>query len=458
MLAFISSPDARNSVGLRLTFARLAFVYWTGVYPRVCAHVRRWERRAARIPDVELRRTALASLREKRSNIEGAAAFAALAPRAWRGRMTLALSSFQATYNLLDLLGEQPSPDPVADGRRLHEALLYALHGDSDGGRPYSEDSPDSDGGRAGEPLARETPAGEALAGGPLAGETAAGETAAGEALAGGLLDWYEHHPLDDDGGYLNELLGECRWALAELPSFAVAAPTARQAAARIVAFQSLNLSRQQGDHAALEQWAQAATPAGSGLRWWETAAAAGSSLAVYALLVAATEPDLRERDVQALDRAYFPWVGGVHSLLDNLIDKREDEAAGHRSLLEYYDPRRAAQRLRWLTGQSVSAVAGLPGGERHTVVLVAMIASYLSHPQAQAPELAPSRRAVLDAAGPLMRPTLLVFKLRARLGAARSAASGDGRRAGTADEPALGAADESALGAARAAVRPAAR
>lgn len=420
MLSFISSPNARNSVGLRLTFARLAIVYWTGVYPRVCAHVGRWERRAARIPDVELRRTALASLREKRSNIDGAAAFAALAPRAWRGRMTLALSAFQATYNLLDLLGEQPSPDPVADGRRLHEALLYALHGGNDDDRAGK-------GPLAGRQLAEESRTEGSLAEGPL---------------AGGPLDWYEHHPLDDDGGYLNELLGECRQALGGLPSFAVAAPAAREAAGRIVAFQSLNLSRQQGDHAALEQWARAATPAGSGLRWWETAAAAGSSLAVYALLVAATERDLQERDAQALGRAYFPWVGGVHSLLDNLIDKREDEAAGHRSLLEYYDPERAAQRLRWLTERAVSAVAGLPKGERHTVVLVAMIASYLSHPQAQAPELAPARRAVLEAAGPLVNATLLVFRLRALLGGARAAAPSP--------EPLMTAADEAGAATAR--------
>lgn len=368
VLAFISSAKSRESAGLPITFAKAAFTYWTAVFPHVRAHVDRWERLALRIPDAGLRRPVLAALRERRTNIEGAAAFAAFAPTQLRAGLTHALSSFQAAYNLLDMLGEQPSSDPVADGRRLHEALLCAL-----------------------DPSAT-------------------------------ALDWYEHHPHHDDGGYLNSLLAECQRAVVGLPSFEVAAPLAREAAARIVAFQSLNLSESQGDHAALEQWAHANTPAGSGLQWWETAAAAGSSLAVYALLAAAAEPRLGAREAQAIERAYFPWIGGLHSLLDNLIDKHEDEAAGHRSLIEYYGPQRAAQRMRWLTEQAIGAARDLPGTSGHQVILAGMIGSYLSVPEARTAELEPVASAVLEAAGPLMKPTLLVFKLRELAARARPA------------------------------------
>jgi tetraprenyl-beta-curcumene synthase len=337
----------------------------------VRSHVALWERRARRISDAQLRRIALEALQDKRSNIEGAAAFATFVPRRRRAQATLALSSFQAAYNLLDMLGEQPSPDPVADGRRLHEALLHAL---------------------------REDP----------------------RALP---RDWYEHHPHRDDGGYLEGLLAECHEALAGLPSYPVAAPFATRAAGRIVAFQSLNLSESQGDHAALAQWAHTATPAGSGLQWWETAAAAGSSLAVYALIAAAAQPALHPREAEALERAYFPWIGGLHSLLDNLIDKREDEAAGHRSLVEYYSPQRAAQRMRWLAERASDAALELPASNRHRVLLAGMIASYLSAPQARAAQLQPLGEAVREAGGPLMRPALLVFGLhRAALAVSRRA------------------------------------
>jgi tetraprenyl-beta-curcumene synthase len=349
---------APHRVALAATFAQAALSYWTCVFPRVCLHVVRWRRLARRIPDPTLRRLALEAL-AKRGNIEGAAAFAAFAARARRAEVTQATSAFQAAYNLLDMLGEQPSADPVRDGRRLHEALVYAL-----------------------DPAA--TP-----------------------------LDWYEHHPQRDDGGFLDALLRQCREAFAALPSHALTGPPARAAAARIVAFQSLNLSESQGDHTGLERWAHEATPPGTELQWWETAAAAGSSLAVHALIAAAAEPLLGDHEVVALERAYFPWIGGLHSLLDNLIDKHEDEAAGHRSLVEYYGPQRAAQRMRWLAEQAMRVARDLPHDRRHIVILAAMIGNYLSTPEAHSPELKPVSESVLDTIGVLERPTMLVFKVR---------------------------------------------
>jgi tetraprenyl-beta-curcumene synthase len=355
------APASCAAVGarsLRLAFLRGGVGYWTSVFPRVCLLLARWRRRARRIPDPLLRRVALRAL-AKRANIEGAAAFAAFAPRRGRADAVRAAAAFQCAYNLLDLLGEQPSADPVLDGRRLHEALAYAI------------------------------------------------------APGAARRDWYEHHPQRRDGGYLDALLDECREAFARLPGGAVVAPWARQAAERIVAFQSLNLSEAQGDHRELQRWAERATPAGSDLRWWETAAAAGSSLAVHALIAAAAEDRLAPAHARALADAYFPWIGCLHSLLDNLVDKREDEAAGHRSLLAYYEPARAAARLDELTARAARAADGLPAPARHRVMLAAMIANYLSSDDARASELRPLTAAVAGRAGALLRPSLLVFRLR---------------------------------------------
>jgi tetraprenyl-beta-curcumene synthase len=358
-------------VALLGTFAHAAFSYWLTVFPRVCLHIARWQRRARGIPDPVLRELALAALVEKRGNIEGAAAFAAFAPAGRRGKVIKALSAFQAAYNLLDMLGEQPSADPVRDGERLHNALLFAL------GWPSAA---------------------------TLAGEPDPGVQA---------LDWYEHHPQREDGGYLEQLLAECRNAFASLPHYAAAAPAARAAAERIVAFQSLNLSEAQGDHAGLERWARDATPPGAGLQWWETAAAAGSSLGVHSLIACAADAELSVTQASTLERAYFPWIGGLHSLLDNLIDKHEDEAAGHRSLVEYYGPARAAQRMRWMAEQATCVARELPHSRRHTVMLAAMIGNYLATPEAHSPQLEPVSQAVLSTTGALAGPTMLVFELR---------------------------------------------
>ena len=256
------------------------------------------------IPDPALRSLALGAL-SKRGNIEGAALFAVLAPRDRRRETVRALVAFQTAYNYLDTLAEQPSEDPVANGRQLHRALLVAL-------------------------------------------ESAASHP-----------DYYALYPLRQDGGLLTALVDTCRAALATLPSHAAVSEAAWAAAARIVAFQSLNLTEWQGGHEQLERWARRHTPRRSGLDWWQTAAAGGSSLAVHALIAAAASPAVQPREVEAIDAAYFPWIGALHSLLDGLVDVAEDERAGQRNLLSYHaSPAQAALAMRLLAQRAADAAS----------------------------------------------------------------------------------------------------
>jgi tetraprenyl-beta-curcumene synthase len=360
------SPSIRERVALAVAFLDAALRYWLTVFPRASSELRHWHRRAEQIPDPTLRRLGIDSLRE-RSNIEGAAAFAAFAPRAHRGSVVRAVVAFQAAYNYADLLSEQPHENAIVNGRRLHEALLEALEATPDPSAPQP--------------------------------------------------DYYEMHPQGDDGGYLRELVGTARTALSTLPSFPMVAGSARIAAERIVTFQSLNVGTEQGDHVALSEWAREHTPAGSGLEWWEVAAAAGSSLGVHVLIATAAEENLPQAGVDALERAYFPWSGALHSLLDNLVDRREDVRTDQPSLVGYYaSPAQEAARLRMLAAESVSRARALPRGRRHLIILAAMAGNYLSNPEANAPEVRDVAHSVLGAIGDLAKPTLLVFRLR-RLG-----------------------------------------
>jgi tetraprenyl-beta-curcumene synthase len=357
------SPTVRERIVLAAAFVDAALRYWLTVFPRVSRGLRHWHERAGQIPDQELRRIAFDSLR-KRGNIEGAAAFAAFAPRVHRAAVVRALVAFQAAYNYADMLSEQPHVQAIANGRRLHEALLVAL---DPGGAPH--------------------------------------------------LDYYAHHPQHDDGGYLQELVDTCRAALGTLPSYAAVAKSARIAAERIVTFQSLNVGKKQGDHDALARWARTETPSGVDLQWWETAAAAGSSLGVHVLIAAAANSELQQTDVAAINDAYFPWIGALHSLLDNIVDRQEDAITDQRSLVSYYaSPAQAAARLELLAVKAVGCAQALPRGERHAIILAAMAGNYLSSPEANAPDVKAVSQSVLDAIGDLATPTLLVFKLR-RLG-----------------------------------------
>ncbi|HEY2570706.1 MAG TPA: DUF2600 family protein, partial [Solirubrobacteraceae bacterium] len=242
-------------------------------------------------------------------------------------------------------------------------------------------------------------------------------------------VDYYAHCPQRQDGGYLREIVDSCRAALAELPSYSAVAPAALRAAERIVEFQSCNTGERQGDLQALERWARAATPPGSELRWWEVAAAGGSSLCVYALIALAADPELDPRAPSAVADAYFPWIGALHSLLDNLVDATEDRATGQHSLIGAYStPEEAASRIRRLAERSLRAAAALPGGRAHTLTLAAMASFYLCTPEASTPQALGVTRAVLDTLDGPAAMAMVVF--RARLAARRLAPGAPGRRA----------------------------
>jgi tetraprenyl-beta-curcumene synthase len=354
-----STDSSAVDFGLPFAFARTVARYLTAVLPGTRRDLAQWRTHAAQIPNANLRRTALHAL-SKRGNIEGAALFATLAPASHRRPTIRALVAFQTAYNYLDALSELPSEDPVANGYQLHQALLIALQ-------------------------------------------------------PGALHhDYYAHNPDHGDGGYLAAILDVCRHALADLPSYPLVAPTALEAALRIVDFQALNLNKAQGGHVALQRWATDTTPAAGDLAWWETAAGAGSSLVVHALIAAAADPQLDELDARQIDRVYHPWTGALHTLLDSLVDRREDREGGCRCLLDYYDsPTDVASRLAELAARAEECIACLPDRRHHQVIVTAMCSYYLSAPECDTSEAQTITRALTHAMGLYLNVAIAMFRIR---------------------------------------------
>jgi tetraprenyl-beta-curcumene synthase len=346
-----------DDLALAATFTSTVVRYLTTVLPAVTRELRHWQTEARLIPDPALRANALEAL-GKRGNIEGAALFAVRAPRSHRRQSVRALVAFQTAYNYLDTLAEQPSADPVANGAQLHQALLTALD-------PPAEHP-----------------------------------------------DYYAHHPSRRDGGFLVALVEACRGAFTTLPSHTTTASAASDAAARIVAFQSLNLTEQQGGHGELERWARLQTPGGSGLDWWQTAGAGGSSLAVHALIAAAANPSLDLGEVAAIEHAYFPLICALHSLLDSLVDVAEDQRAGQRNLLSYHGSAgRTAFAMKMLARRCAAAVSRLPDAMTHQVILTAMASYYLSSPDASTPDASTTVAGVAAVLGRPVGPALALFR-----------------------------------------------
>jgi tetraprenyl-beta-curcumene synthase len=362
------SGDSRPSLGTAVTdhrqarlaaaFVRTLAAYSGTILPSVARELARWRSEACGIPDPALRLGALEALK-KRGNMQGAALFAMLAPRTGRTEATRALVSFQGAYNYLDILAERPNADPVGNGQRLHAALMAAL----DPGAPPT--------------------------------------------------DYYALNVHYEDRGYLTRMVETCRAAVSALPSYELVRESLLVSARRIVDFQSFNLGELQGGPELLESWGREHTPSGSGLSWWETAAAGGSSLGVHALIGLAASPQLGLAEIGAVERAYFPWIGALHSLLDSTVDIAEDRRDRQRNLLGYYASLEQAElRLAQLAERATAEARGLHGGRRHEVVLAAMVGYYLSAPQASDLDRRELARSVTSAAGPLSSVALKLLGL----------------------------------------------
>jgi len=171
------------------------------------------------------------ALRDERGNLEGATAFATFVGRSHRRTVARAAIAFQAVYDYVDAVSEQTESRWDGNTRQLHMALMIAVKPEL----PH--------------------------------------------------LDYYALEIPGNDGGYLAGLVDECRDSLALLPSHTQVAESIGRATSRIIDYQHFN---HRSDNAgSFASWAEGETPPEADLRWWETGAAAGSSLAVFALMAA---------------------------------------------------------------------------------------------------------------------------------------------------------------------------
>jgi tetraprenyl-beta-curcumene synthase len=348
---------------LFLVFIRAAFVYWRHVFPCVVSEVQGWRRRACTIPDADLRSVALEVQRTKRGNLEGAAAFGAFAPRRHRAAVVRAQVALQGIYDYADTLSEQPNSDPIGNSCQLHQAVRRAL-----------------------EPATQHP-------------------------------DYYACQSSRQDSRYLVEMVEACRTAIVALPSRLFIAAAASRFAHRIVCYQSFNLPTALRGGDPLQVWAAQETPVCSDLRWWETAASAGSSLGIFVLLAFAADPDVTPLEIRRIEDAYFPWIGALHSLLDHLIDIEEDANDGQRNfILQYASPREAAVRMRMLASESARRIELLPNAAPHRLVLAGMVSFYLSARKAHLPGVRLATEYILGVSGVITDVALLILRVRRTL------------------------------------------
>jgi hypothetical protein len=307
-----------------LALARANLRYWPTVAPIVRDELARWERRAESISDATARELAVAKLNRERFNPRLAATFATLAPREHRRCVTEAIVALQVAYDYVDAVTEGPGPEP--------------------------------------------------------------GRAAESEALQRAFIDavGLDRQPSCEDT-YLSDLTAAVNQRLARLPGARAVERVLRQAAERCVHAQALGHAAPLAGDCELEAWARQQAH-GTGLLWPEWLAGAQASvLCLHALIAAAADAYATQKQARQLDTLYLSI--GALTMLDSLVDREEDLAAGEHGYLRHYaNVEQMGRCLQALATQSARRARELPNAGHHLVTLAGVIALYASAPTAGEP------------------------------------------------------------------------
>jgi tetraprenyl-beta-curcumene synthase len=307
---------------------RLMFRVYRYVLPDVRSQLELWKQAAQRIPDQELRTQAIASITTKQFHCEGGAVYAA-ANLEMRHVLIPLIVAFQTISDYLDNLCDRSTSLDPQDFRQLHQSMLDAV-----------------------DPSAK-------------------------------LHDYYAYRQEREDGEYLNELVKTCQSCICLLPSYSLAAASIKQLVGLYCDLQVYKHIHKEYREQELYAWWKTYRDQYANISWNEFAAATGSTLGVFMLFLATSTPHLHAEQVQGITEAYFPYVCGLHILLDYLIDQDEDLIGGDLNFCSYYaNMDKTVERIAYMVEQAREQISVLEHERFHRMIIEGLLAVYLSDPK----------------------------------------------------------------------------
>ena len=322
----------------------IAFVAKT--FPAVKRELAKWRQYARHIPDRELSLQALASIEHKTFHCLGGGIYS-LYPGAPAPQLVSFIVALQTISDYLDNLCDRAGIADEEAFRQLHLAMTDAL-----------------------------TP---------------------GKQRA----DYYRFYPHKEDNGYLEALVYTCQQILAAFPSYARVQPYTLRLAALYSELQTYKHTETDVREERMLAWTASHQAVFPEIGPWEFSAATGSTLGLFLLCALAAKPNLTDHKARQAFDAYFPWICGLHILLDYFIDRKEDEAGGDLNFVAYYrSDEEINTRLSLFWRMSLAKANALPEPVFHTTVIRGLFAMYLSDAKTDSPENKKIRDALLQEAG----------------------------------------------------------
>jgi tetraprenyl-beta-curcumene synthase len=306
----------------------LMFRIYRYVLPDVKNHLQNWKEAANRIPDPELRKQAVVSITTKEFHCIGGSVYAS-ANLHMRHVLIPLIVAFQTISDYLDNLCDRSTSLDPQDFRQLHLSMLDAV-----------------------DPSAP-------------------------------IHDYYAFREEHDDAGYLNDLVKTCQSCICLLPSYALVADPVKELVGLYCDLQVYKHIQRDLREAKLYDWWQKHKELSPQLRWNEFAAATGSTLGMFMLFLAACNRHLQQDEVEQIKQAYFPYVCGLHILLDYLIDQEEDRVGGDLNFCSYYENKEhTGERIAFVVEQARQKTLYLEHPRFHRMIIEGLLALYLSDPK----------------------------------------------------------------------------
>ncbi|MCD7032661.1 tetraprenyl-beta-curcumene synthase family protein [Metabacillus sp. GX 13764] len=295
------------------------------VFPVVHEFLGKWREKAEQIPDPELRSQAVASIDSKSFHCEGGSILAILAGSRMRDTIEF-IVAYQTISDYLDNLCDRSTSLDPEDFAMLHKSMPDAL-------------------------------------------------TCGAE-----LRNYYQCRKEQNDGGYLNELVTVCQRKLGMLENYEIIKPHLLELAGYYCDLQVHKHVMFEERVPRLENWFDGHRPALPDMEWYEFSACAGSTLGIFCLVSYAFQASMTEHIAGQIRSSYFPYIQGLHILLDYLIDQEEDLIEGDLNFCSYYPSREEMiSRMQHFIQQADKNLAGIPHENFHKLINRGLLGVYLS-------------------------------------------------------------------------------
>jgi len=192
--------------------------------------------------------------------------------------------------------------------------------------------------------------------------------------------NYYRMREDQNDEGYLEELMTTCQHVLATVPHYEVIKPYLLELNRYYCDLQIHKHVQKEERVDRLQNWFAIYADQMPEMGWHEFSACAGSTLGIFCLVSYGMRESFEEKYAKMVREGYFPYIQGLHILLDYFIDQDEDRAGGDLNFCFYYkDEQELLARFIHFMEQADKHTKLLPDQPFHKLINRGLLGVYLS-------------------------------------------------------------------------------